>query len=960
MKGKGFAGAMLAWVMVTGSLVAPVVAQTTTVGATVSTIAAGNHVTVAWGDIATPRGGDWIGLYRTGTTDGTENRIRWTYTTGTASGSLAFLISPFDAPGSYDFRLFSDNSLDRLAISPALAVTAPNVSVVAAETTIEADRYLSASWSGNNTPDGGDWIGLFALGVPNDGPRVTWAYTGGTTAGTLSLPVEPNVGPGQFELRLFSANSLLLLGRSAPITVGRPRLAIAPSLTSFSADRAITVSWSGTHTFASSGDWISLFAVGVPDNGPRIDWTYTGGAPSGSLSFGIRPNVPPGQYEFRMFWANGLTLLGKSEVIIIGPPTVPLSVVPPTWGPGDLVQVSWRDHLYANGGDWIGLYPAGSTDSTSNRISWRYTTGTSVGTVDFAVPASLSPAVRYELRMFWANGLQRLDGIPTDPSPANRAPVVTAGADVRQAGGGWFEGSVDFSDPDSGQTWTADVDYGDGGGVRALTIDDRHIQLRNRFAIGGPYTVVVRVRDSAGGVGSGIFRVTIDNAVPLVNVGQSAGAFVRTPFVRSGTFVDPDQGQTWTATVDYGDGTGTRALPLGAGIFELRHSYERPGAYRVLVAVTDDLGGSGEARLDITVSPARAFIFVHGLGGSHVEDSFAPLIRRLQSEYAGEGQVYRFQYWQDIGDRPPGSTTRECGPDARSGFEPNTPSFGLPLTTSPRGLTAAICDSQSDVGINAVLLEREVRRMHERFGGRVTLIANSLGGAITRAYLAYAQASDSPTLGYVDLVVFLQAAHQGSYLTLARPEISASTSPLGYLAVVALGEAVRARLGYDPNSPAFEDLRPLSDTYRWVNLDPAHVPNGIAYLNVASAIDVTVEANIFGYRWVIDRLSLGDVALLPGADSPTALPLLGGARFDPRVIARGGPGTDQVILRRDVPVGIELLAPLGDGGLPALLDSLQFPEWHGAFGERMGEITVPEDGRRVDQFILDRIREAGR
>ncbi len=500
MRGSGLACAVLAWVVVAGSLAAPASAQTTTVGATVSTVAAGNYVTVVWSDIATPRGADWIGLYRAGTTDGTENRIRLTYTTGTASGSLSFVMSPFDAPGAYDFRLFSDNSLNRLAISPVLTITAPNVSVVAAETAIEADRHLSVSWSGHNTPDGSDWIGLFAVGVPNDGPRVTWTYTGGGVAGTIRLPVLPNVGPGQFEFRMFYANSLLLLGRSAPITIGRPRLAVTSSLTSFSADRAITVAWSGAHTFADGGDWISLFAVGVPNDGPRTDWTYTGGAANGSLSFGIRPNVPPGSYEFRMFWANSLTELGRSAAITIGAPTVPLSATPSSWGPGDVVQVSWSAHLYQNGGDWIGLYPAAADDGTNNRITWRYTTGASAGTVDFGIPAGLSPGGRYELRMFWANGLQRLGAVG---QRTNTAPVVAAGADAVAFVGSDFSRSGSFADPDERQTWLATVDFGDGTGEGRLALQaDRSFVLDHRYRAAGTFTVTVVVRDNAGGVGS--------------------------------------------------------------------------------------------------------------------------------------------------------------------------------------------------------------------------------------------------------------------------------------------------------------------------------------------------------------------------------------------------------------------------------------------------------------------------
>ena len=50
---------------------------------------------------------------------------------------------------------------------------------------------------------------------------------------------------------------------------------------------------------------------------------------------------------------------------------------------------------------------------------------------------------------------------------------------------------------------------------------------------------------------------------------------------------------TWTATVDYGDGSGSQALPLTGKTFELSHVYADNGSYTVTVTVNDDDGGSG-------------------------------------------------------------------------------------------------------------------------------------------------------------------------------------------------------------------------------------------------------------------------------------------------------------------------------------------------------------------------------
>ncbi len=58
--------------------------------------------------------------------------------------------------------------------------------------------------------------------------------------------------------------------------------------------------------------------------------------------------------------------------------------------------------------------------------------------------------------------------------------------------------------------------------------------------------------------------------------------------LQRGAFVDPDS-VAWTATVNYGDGTGVRALQLLSDFqFDLEHEYTTPGTYTVTVSITDN------------------------------------------------------------------------------------------------------------------------------------------------------------------------------------------------------------------------------------------------------------------------------------------------------------------------------------------------------------------------------------
>jgi hypothetical protein len=72
-------------------------------------------------------------------------------------------------------------------------------------------------------------------------------------------------------------------------------------------------------------------------------------------------------------------------------------------------------------------------------------------------------------------------------------------------------------------------------------------------------------------------------------------------FNSTGSFTDPGA-DTWTATVDYGDGSGVQPLALTGKDFVLSHVYGDNGTYTVTVTVTDDDNGVGSTTLEVTVS----------------------------------------------------------------------------------------------------------------------------------------------------------------------------------------------------------------------------------------------------------------------------------------------------------------------------------------------------------------------
>ncbi len=90
------------------------------VSATPDSVAAGVPVTASWRGIGTPTATDWVGLYTPGAAD-TAYIVRQD-TTGTATGNVAITVPGNQPPGTYELRLFANNTYTRLATSDGFTV----------------------------------------------------------------------------------------------------------------------------------------------------------------------------------------------------------------------------------------------------------------------------------------------------------------------------------------------------------------------------------------------------------------------------------------------------------------------------------------------------------------------------------------------------------------------------------------------------------------------------------------------------------------------------------------------------------------------------------------------------------------------------------------------------------------------------------------------------------------------
>ncbi|TMC01640.1 MAG: hypothetical protein E6J35_10430, partial [Chloroflexi bacterium] len=185
---------------------------------------------------------------------------------------------------------------------------------------------------------------------------------------------------------------------------------------------------------------------------------------------------------------------------------------------------------------------------------------------------------------------------------SNQAPVLPAfGGDVTLTEGQSTHLTWQFSDNDASTSWTATVNYGDGSGKQPLALNVNKTFVLDHLYASGAYDLTVEVTDDAGATGSLVIHVVDTNVAPTVSLPATVNLAFSLTLDSSGTFTDPGSSETYSATVNYGDGSGTQVLPLVGGSFTLHHAYTTAGSYSADVNVTDSNGGSTTATMTVKV-----------------------------------------------------------------------------------------------------------------------------------------------------------------------------------------------------------------------------------------------------------------------------------------------------------------------------------------------------------------------
>ncbi|HKJ03160.1 MAG TPA: PKD domain-containing protein, partial [Longimicrobiales bacterium] len=251
---------------------------------------------------------------------------------------------------------------------------------------------------------------------------------------------------------------------------------------------------------------------------------------------------------------------------------------------------------------------SGSTDDDDDddllTFSWIFGDGTCPGPV---ACSNANPSHAYADNGTYGYSVAVSDGFDAGAAGAsilvtNVAPSVDAGANATIDEGDLFTRSGSFTDPGA-DTWTATVDYGDGGGAQALALAGKTFSLAHTYIDNGVNTATVAVTDDDAGVGSDDTEVTVNNVAPAVEAGPDAIVDSGETYDFSGSFSDPgvvDNPWAWVIEWGFGPNTAGSTDDQSAAIQASRQVC-LPGDYTVRLTVTDKDLGSGMDELTLTV-----------------------------------------------------------------------------------------------------------------------------------------------------------------------------------------------------------------------------------------------------------------------------------------------------------------------------------------------------------------------
>jgi hypothetical protein len=164
-----------------------------------------------------------------------------------------------------------------------------------------------------------------------------------------------------------------------------------------------------------------------------------------------------------------------------------------------------------------------------------------------------------------------------------------------------------------------------------------------------------KIRDKDGGITEYTADVEVTNVAPVVDPHGPMTVDEGSVLAVSGSFTDPGC-DTWSGTIDYGDGSAVVPLTISGKDFSSSHTYCDNGIYNVIVTINDGDGGIGTGTFAVTVNNVNPAVTPIILTQPNREFILPGQLLNFKSSFADPGSCDTWDYTWKFGDGTPDKT----------------------------------------------------------------------------------------------------------------------------------------------------------------------------------------------------------------------------------------------------------------------------------------------------------------
>ncbi len=245
----------------------------------------------------------------------------------------------------------------------------------------------------------GDWVGIFPKGSTNIWDNVkSWKHDGQVVDGNYTLG---GVAVGEYEVRVFLDNSYTVLAK-IEFSVKEPVYNVEVTTDRDSYESRTPIGIHLVNMPGNSGDWVGIFPKESTNVWENVkSWKHDGQVIDGNYTL---RGVDAGVYEVRVFLHNSYTLLAKTEFSVEDVVyNTEINTSKSKYFTGEKISVTLTN-MPGKPGDWVGIFPKGSTNAWENVKLWKHDGQVVDGTY---LLGGLTPG-EYEARAFLNNSYNLL------------------------------------------------------------------------------------------------------------------------------------------------------------------------------------------------------------------------------------------------------------------------------------------------------------------------------------------------------------------------------------------------------------------------------------------------------------------------------------------------------------------------------------------------------------------------